>query len=310
MLNENKARQNLSQVFRASDVENIGRLLDYNDILNKANLDQLLIITYLFQLRDHFEPKLSSKQLIKQGLSFMSPSKPKKLTKETKMKSNSTSTPIRSDLEKPLPQKMPSNPFDSDQEDNVIPNGQSEPDKAKIKVNKADSAATLVAVKKSSQKKTIAPVNSSSSTSEELVQKAKELIEKTKQAENPKREELNQKVKTLIESRKKSTMLQRRATATQLNVSSKENELNEPQTLIGTEYVNQEIIHFKNEQDSLDQKAGQLERQLRTLINTEDASKKKTDQERELEDRLLKEWFLLINRKNALLHRQQELEIM
>lgn len=32
--------------------------------------------------------------------------------------------------------------------------------------------------------------------------------------------------------------------------------------------------------------------------------------EKEVEDSLLREWFLLINKKNALLHRQQELEIL
>jgi hypothetical protein len=32
--------------------------------------------------------------------------------------------------------------------------------------------------------------------------------------------------------------------------------------------------------------------------------------DRELEDALLREWFLLVNKKNALLHRQQELEIL
>lgn len=57
-----------------------------------------------------------------------------------------------------------------------------------------------------------------------------------------------------------------------------------------------------------------MERELRGIMrkqpeNSED-DKDIQSMDRELEDALLREWFLLVNKKNALLHRQQELEIL
>jgi hypothetical protein len=93
----------------------------------------------------------------------------------------------------------------------------------------------------------------------------------------------------------------------QLDGDAEENSiLTNSASIIGTEYVNQEIIHFKNEQKELDEHAVFLENKLRSVMD----NSKKSDKDKELENRLLKEWFLLINRKNALLIRQQELEIM
>ena len=79
--------------------------------------------------------------------------------------------------------------------------------------------------------------------------------------------------------------------------------------LIGTEYVNQEIINLKNKQKELDEQGNELETQLRFLMKL-NSDGKKTDADKELEDILLRKWFLLVNEKNALLHRQQELEIL
>jgi hypothetical protein len=52
-------KNNLKQAFSASDSLNVVRVLDYSDFLNKEHLDQLLIMTYLYQLRDHFETSKS-----------------------------------------------------------------------------------------------------------------------------------------------------------------------------------------------------------------------------------------------------------
>lgn len=79
--------------------------------------------------------------------------------------------------------------------------------------------------------------------------------------------------------------------------------------LIGTEYVNQEIINLKNKQKELDEQGNELETQLRFLMKL-NSDGKKTDADKELEDILLRKWFLLVNEKNALLHQQQELEIL
>ena len=76
-------------------------------------------------------------------------------------------------------------------------------------------------------------------------------------------------------------------------------------SILGTEYVNQEILNFRTEQRVLDEQAVYLEKKLRSVMGSETAEKS-----RSLEDRLLREWFLLINRKNALLIKQQELEII
>jgi len=81
------------------------------------------------------------------------------------------------------------------------------------------------------------------------------------------------------------------------------------ETLIGTEYVNQEIINLKSKQKELDEQGNELETQLRFLMKS-NSDGKKSDADKELEDVLLKKWFLLVNQKNALLHQQQELEIL
>jgi hypothetical protein len=78
--------------------------------------------------------------------------------------------------------------------------------------------------------------------------------------------------------------------------------------LIGTEYVNSEILNLKSKQNELDEQGNSLETQLRRLMA--DTDRKKTEHEKELEDILLRKWFLLVNEKNALLHQQQELEIL
>ena len=60
-LSDLDSKANLRQAFRASDKESIVRVVDYGDILNKKSPDQLSIMTYLYHICDHFEPKISKK---------------------------------------------------------------------------------------------------------------------------------------------------------------------------------------------------------------------------------------------------------
>ena len=167
------------------------------------------------------------------------------------------------------------------------------------------------------------------SPSEELIQKAKELIEKTKQTnENGKRDELNLKVKQILADNKNKTRKKSSSASSTSSQSGKQcatpeeisfseqseqnsSKLNNSNEIIGTEYVNQELLNLRKEQKELDERGASLEKQLRNIMtrNSQRVSRK-LDKEKELEEQLLKEWFLLINRKNALLHRQQELEIL
>jgi hypothetical protein len=74
--------------------------------------------------------------------------------------------------------------------------------------------------------------------------------------------------------------------------------------IIPNDYVNEELINLTREQNELDEKAISLEKKLRGVMKSNN-SKDKTQ-----EDELIREWFLLVNRKNMLLHRQFELELL
>ena len=140
-LSEENPRGNLKQAFTASDSENISRVVDYADILNKENLDQLFIMTYLFQLRDHFErPQMSPgcEQKTKHKSPFFTlqtsgktAPKEEKLSRpreeretELNKQGKNTSTPIKSCTivpnSAPISRKTRNfyrNPFDDDDED-------------------------------------------------------------------------------------------------------------------------------------------------------------------------------------------------
>lgn len=71
--------------------------------------------------------------------------------------------------------------------------------------------------------------------------------------------------------------------------------------LVSNDYISDEILSLTREQKELDEKAISLEKKLRGVMK----SSNKTQ-----EDDLIREWFLLVNRKNMLLHRQFELELL
>ena len=103
--------------------------------------------------------------------------------------------------------------------------------------------------------------------------------------------------------------------------------------LIGVEYINQEIAILRNRQLELDKQGAWLEQQLRSVLRTNSSSanaksstkpaaagdnqktpiatsKNKNVKRKQLKDHLLRRCFFLVNEKNALVHHQQELEIL
>ncbi len=67
----------------------------------------------------------------------------------------------------------------------------------------------------------------------------------------------------------------------------------------------EEILLVEKEQEQLDKEAIILEKNLRDIMFTDENGENKSK-----EDEYIKQWFLLINQKSALIHRQLELETL